>query len=314
MGNALVAFEQAPLEVRAQYAEALAKSNLLPESYRQQPANVLVAIELGASLGLAPMTAINGINVIKGKPTLSASLMAALVRRAGCTLRVNVTGQGQQAEAVATLIRPDDKEFTFEARWNWARAQQAGLTGSRNWQAYPASMMKARAISEVCREGAADFLSGVVYTDEELMTPAGAPLPAGPATVQVAGVEAVEVGDRLDGVEAGGVQGEARSANAPSAASTPSNPAPANATASSSGLEGEALAGAAPHTEEELYEIRAAVFETATALDYSEERITAGVQWVSGGAISEVSELTFEQSEKLIEQMLKNEEMSEAAR
>ena len=145
----------------------LAESNLLPPSYVKQPANVLVAIEYAKALNIAPMHAINSINVIKGKPTLSAGLMSALVRKHGCKLRVKVEGSGQDAVAHAKLIRPDD-DYEFICTWDMERAKRAGVAGGVNWQKYPEAMLKARAISEVCREGAEDFLQGFSYTPEEM--------------------------------------------------------------------------------------------------------------------------------------------------
>lgn len=161
----------APLPDRLQYAKALAASNLLPSSYRQNPANVLLAIELGSALGIPPIHAINGIHVIEGKPTASADLIASLVRKAGHKLRIT----GDDTAATATLIRADDPEFPFEVTWTMKRAQAAGLTGKGVWKSYPAAMLKARAITEVARAGASDALYGVIYTSEELERPEPAP-------------------------------------------------------------------------------------------------------------------------------------------
>src|SRR5262245_58144478 len=107
-----IAVRSAPsLSEKMQYAKALAQSNLLPASYRQQPANVLLAIEMGESLGLVPIQAINSIHVIEGKPSASADLIAALIRRAGHKLRVEV--DAEKLVATSTLIRKDDPEFPF---------------------------------------------------------------------------------------------------------------------------------------------------------------------------------------------------------
>lgn len=146
------------------YSKALAASDLLPSEYRGKPANVLVAMEYGEALGLAPMAAIQGITVIKGKPTASASLMAGLVRRAGHKLRV--TGDSKRAECV--IIRNDDPDFEFKAVWTLDRAKQAGLTSNPSWQKYPDAMLKARAISECARNACSEILAGVQYTPEEL--------------------------------------------------------------------------------------------------------------------------------------------------
>ena len=146
------------------YSKALAASDLLPAEYRNKPANVLVAIEYGKALGLEPMSAIQGITVIKGKPTASAALMAGLVRRAGHILRV--TGNDKRAEC--TIIRADDPEFEFKTVWTIERAKQAGLTSNQTWSKYPDAMLKARAISECARNACSEILAGVQYTSEEL--------------------------------------------------------------------------------------------------------------------------------------------------
>jgi len=154
----------ASLDSRITYSKALAASDLLPKQYRGAPANVLVALEYGAALGLAPMAAIQGIHVVEGKPTASAQLIGALVRNAGHRLRVT----GDNDQAVAVIVRSDDPDFEFRAEWTMERAKQAGLAGKAVWKQYPAAMLKARAITEVARDACPEVLSGVAYTDEEL--------------------------------------------------------------------------------------------------------------------------------------------------
>lgn len=152
------------LPERMEYAKALASSDLLPKQYRGHPANVLVAVEYGAALGIAPMAAIQGVHVVEGRPTASAQLIGALVRNAGHRLRVT----GDDQHATATIIRRDDTDFTFTATWTIARAAKAGLTGKGVWKSYPAAMLKARAITEVARDACPEVLAGVAYTEEEL--------------------------------------------------------------------------------------------------------------------------------------------------
>jgi hypothetical protein len=146
------------------YAKALADSNLLPPQYRKNPANLLFALEYADALGVAPIHAITSIHVIEGKPSASADLIGTMVRRAGHKLRIT----GDDTHAVAQIIRADDPEFTFEARWDMAKARAAGLTNKSVWKNYPGAMLRARAITEVARAGAPDALFGVQYTPEEL--------------------------------------------------------------------------------------------------------------------------------------------------
>lgn len=152
------------LTAKIEYARFLAKSGLLPPSYRDKPENILFATEYGELLGLPAMAAITSIHVIEGKPAVSSGLMSALVRRAGHRLRV----MGDEHQAQAEITRADDPEFTYKSVWTMPRAKQAGLLGKTNWQRYPAAMLKARAISEVARDACQEVLLGIAYTPDEL--------------------------------------------------------------------------------------------------------------------------------------------------
>ncbi|MEU1674069.1 hypothetical protein ABZ752_18875 [Streptomyces roseifaciens] len=152
------------VESKLDYCRAFAASGLLPRQYRQQPANLLYAVEYAESLGLHPMVAITGVHVIEGKPSASSALISALVRRAGHRLRI----KGDATAAVAQIIRADDPDWTFEVRFTIEDARRAGLLGKDVWQKYPAAMLKARALSAVARDACEEALFGVHYTPEEL--------------------------------------------------------------------------------------------------------------------------------------------------
>jgi hypothetical protein len=137
----------------------MADSSLLPRHYQKQPANLLIALEYAEAFGISPINAISSVFVIDGKPSASADLIAALVRKAGHRLRVI----GDDTQATATIIRADDPEFEYTATWDMAKARQAGLTGKGTWKSYPGALLRARAITEVARMGASDALFGVQY-------------------------------------------------------------------------------------------------------------------------------------------------------
>ena len=150
---------------RLQHAQAVAQSSLIPDGYRNQPANVLWAMDLADALDVPFPQVMQTMVVMRGRMTMSADLMAAVVRRAGHKLRVHEQGMS----VTAALIRRDDPDYEFTATWDEAKARQAGLWGQRGpWSLYPTQMLRSRAITEVCRQGASDALAGTVYTAEEL--------------------------------------------------------------------------------------------------------------------------------------------------
>jgi len=116
----------AGLQERADYIARLAPSTILPTAYRGNAANAFVAAETGAALGLEPLQALASIAVINGRATLSSDLMAAVIRRAGHTLRIV---ENSPESVTATLIRADDKTFKFEVTWDKDKATKAGLWG-----------------------------------------------------------------------------------------------------------------------------------------------------------------------------------------
>ncbi|MEV1167398.1 hypothetical protein [Nonomuraea sp. NPDC049784] len=167
----LPAIRNTSLADRIEYSQQLAFANLLPPQYFKQPANVLWAIEFGESIGVDAITAITEVHVIKGKPSSSAGLVSALVRKAGHRMRtwVERDDNGRLLKAVSTIVRSDDPDFEFRSEWTIARAQTAGLLKqNENYGKYPEAMLKARSQTEVARDACKEALCGLGYTPEEL--------------------------------------------------------------------------------------------------------------------------------------------------
>lgn len=180
---------------RLQHAQAVAQSSLIPDGYRNQPANVLWAMDLADALGIPFPQVMQTMVVLRGRMAMSADLMAAVVRRAGHRLRIHEQGMS----VTAALIRQDDPDYEFTATWDEAKARQAGLWGQRGpWTQYPAQMLRSRAITEVCRQGASDALAGTAYTPEELENSADPAAPTVAADAKSAGPAAPTVASPKD--------------------------------------------------------------------------------------------------------------------
>ena len=157
---------QTALAEQMDFARAVSEGSLLPDSYRNKPANVLIAVGLGTSMGLSPAESLYRIDVIQGKPTASAELIAANVRKAGHKLRVRIDEQA--VSATATIVRADDPDFPFEVTRDRAWAQSMGLLNKDNYKKQPATMLSWRAITAVARLACPEALYGVAYTSDEM--------------------------------------------------------------------------------------------------------------------------------------------------
>lgn len=166
--------ELAKISVRDQMAiaQALSKSSIVPDSYAGKPANILVAIGLGQSMGLSPAESLYRINVIKGKPTASAELIASQVRKAGHKLRISK--DVEHTSVTCTIIRKDDPDYPFTVTRDIAWAHNLGLDKpSRNgtpsnYTKQPMTMLTWRAITAAAREACPESLYGVAYTPDEM--------------------------------------------------------------------------------------------------------------------------------------------------
>jgi hypothetical protein len=103
------------------------------------------------------MVALASIDIIEGRPQLSAQLLAALIFRAGHRIKV---GENSDKACEVTIERSDGlAEHTV--RWTMTDAQRAGLAGKANWQKHPRQMLHARALSECARITCPDVALGL---------------------------------------------------------------------------------------------------------------------------------------------------------
>lgn len=196
MTTDIVTYSAMPLDDRTRYANTIAgAASMLPNGIRaggpdQIAANAFLIMETGAMLDLHPVAALSSVNIIEGKPALSADLMVSVVRNAGHKVRVSEEGsvEGGDYKATVTVVRGDDPDYPVTSVWTPHRAARAGLCKYEQnpksgvwevtalsskgyplpWQAYTEALCKARAKSEACRDGAGDSLNGARYTPEEL--------------------------------------------------------------------------------------------------------------------------------------------------
>lgn len=149
-------------------AEHLAQSQIVPVAYRRKSHDIVAATLAGRELGLSPMSAMQRIFIIDGKPGLSAEAMVALVHRSGHEIWVDPASNDQWAKVYG---QRKGSERVHEMTFTIEEAKAASLLGKDNWKKYPKSMLRARALSALCRTTFADVLAGYVYTPEELGAP-----------------------------------------------------------------------------------------------------------------------------------------------
>jgi hypothetical protein len=124
---------------------------------------MLAVILKGRALGLDDIHALDSINFIDGKATLSGETMVALVRSKGHSIQWELT----PGEKCVAFGKRRDSGDEGSITWTVAMAKEAGLWGRGAWKGYPDTMLTWRAVSQLCRLLFGDVLRGVSYTEEE---------------------------------------------------------------------------------------------------------------------------------------------------
>lgn len=159
-GNNLEAYAQ-NLQQKLQMAELFLKSGMLPVHLKSAGA-VLTAILYGQEIGLTPMQALQDVQVIQGKPTISAAGLQAKVLEAGGSIR-----EIEHTDKICRLEFKRGKEIR-EFSFAWEEAVLMGLAAKDNWRKMPKDMLYARAVSRGARRMFADVIRGF-YSKEEML-------------------------------------------------------------------------------------------------------------------------------------------------
>jgi hypothetical protein len=143
-------------------AERFVSSGFLPRSI-DNPAKAFAIITMGQEMGIGAWQAINGINVISGKPTISPQLMLALIENSGRLEDIKIDTSATQCTVVMKRVgrTAHTEMFTMDD------AKRLGLTGKDNWQKQPAVMLKWRAVAACARVVFPDVIIGM-YTPDEI--------------------------------------------------------------------------------------------------------------------------------------------------
>lgn len=155
----------ANLHEALEMAGVLCKSSLIPKDFQGNAGNVLVAIQWGMELGLAPMQALQSIAVINGRPSLWGDAVIALCKAHPVCEWVREYEGGDTA--VCVTQRRGDPE-PVERRFSMDDAKRAGLLGKPGpWTQYPRRMLQMRARSWCLRDAYPDLLRGMAVAEEQ---------------------------------------------------------------------------------------------------------------------------------------------------
>lgn len=143
---------------------ALCRTAFVPKHFQGKPDDAAAAILYGSTINMDPVTALQNVYVIGGKPALYARTMAAIVMSHGHQMWTEEESEGR----VTVAGRRNGSDKVERVTWTSEMAQRAGYTSNAKYKSDPRSMLYARASGDVARRIAPDALLGMAHNVEEL--------------------------------------------------------------------------------------------------------------------------------------------------
>lgn len=155
------------------FATVASRSNMVPKDYANRPEAIIIAVQMGSEIGLAPMQSLQNIAVINGRPSLWGDAMLALVKAhpayRGCV--ETIEGEGDSRVARCEMRR--DGEPPIVRTFSVSDAKEAGLWKKAGpWTQYASRMLQMRARGFAVRDGFPDALRGLISAEEARDIPA----------------------------------------------------------------------------------------------------------------------------------------------
>src|SRR3972149_4588229 len=160
-----------------EFAEVVRKSGLAPKNFTTNE-SIVIAVQFGLELGLAPMQSLQGVAVINGMPSLYGDSAKALCLADPSCVWIKETTRGKMEDGTYTAIckslrvgheEPLETEFSIED------AKRAGLWVGNNpdakqrlstWYKYPKRMLMFRARGFNLRDNLTAIMKGFKTVEE----------------------------------------------------------------------------------------------------------------------------------------------------
>ena len=173
--NAIVTrgFAPSTMTEAVQFSEMLSKSQMVPKQYQGKPEDILVAVQWGYEIGLAPMQALQNISVINGRPSVYGDAAMALVQASPACEDIQEFFENEGTDnPVAVCVAKRRNRSPVTARFSVKDAQRAGLWDKPGpWKQYTKRMLQMRARGFALRDAFPDVLKGLITAEEAMDYP-----------------------------------------------------------------------------------------------------------------------------------------------
>ena len=151
-----------------EFSSMLSRSQMVPKNYQNKPEDILVAVQWGYEIGLAPLQALQAISVINGKPSVYGDAAMALVQNSPLCEDVKEYFEGEgTSNPTAVCVAKRKNRSEVVSKCSVEDAKRAGLWNKQGpWTQYPKRMLQMRARGFALRDAFPDVLKGLITSEE----------------------------------------------------------------------------------------------------------------------------------------------------
>jgi hypothetical protein len=158
-------FQPSNFNEAMELAKLISQSAFCPQDCKNKPADVLIKIEMGRTLNLPPMFALQNIGVINGRPSIYGDAMLALLK-----IHKDFVSCDESIEnGIATCKIKRKNQPMVVRTFSLEDAKKAGLSsrgGQSAWGKYTNRMLQFRARGFAARDSFPDALNGLISAEE----------------------------------------------------------------------------------------------------------------------------------------------------
>lgn len=167
--NASIFATSESFELSQRMCKAIAASSIIPDIYKNNLPNTMIALELANRIGASPLMVMQHLYIVYGKPSFSSTFLIASINQSGkySPLRFIVDGDGDQYGCIA-WAKDSDGERLESPRVTIEMAKKEGWyqkNGSK-WQTMPELMMRYRAATFFSRLYCPEITMGMQTREE----------------------------------------------------------------------------------------------------------------------------------------------------
>jgi len=152
------------------FSTVLAKSQIIPETFRGNPASCLIALDMANRMRRNPLEVMQAMYIVHGKPSFSSTFLIALINSCGHyePLRFNFKGEGDGRSCMAWTVdkRTGEKLEGPEISMQMAKKEGWIDKNGSKWKTMPEVMLRYRAASFFSRAYCPDLTGGFHSAEE----------------------------------------------------------------------------------------------------------------------------------------------------